>query len=102
MSVGIVHRIAAITLGDKGGIIQRNINETYQWETELYLERDGSQYDMKLHIPASKPSTAMGHFVDCILSGEQHMATGEEGLIVMEILDSIYASAAKGEPIKVR
>ena len=89
-------------LGDKGGLVQKNINEGYQWETELFLERDGSQYDMQLHIPAVKPSSAMGHLVDCVLSGDQHVATGEEGLIVMEILDSIYASAAKGEPIKVR
>ena len=89
-------------LGDKGGLLQRNINEGYQWETELFLERDGSQYDMKLHIPASMPSSAMGHFVDRILDGGPHLATGEEGLIVMEILDSIYASAEKGEPIKVR
>jgi predicted dehydrogenase len=29
------------------------------------------------------------------------MATGEEGLVVQELLDAIYASAAKGKPIQL-
>lgn len=30
-----------------------------------------------------------------------HIATGEEGLIVMELLDAIYLSAKKGAPVKI-
>jgi predicted dehydrogenase len=29
------------------------------------------------------------------------MATGEEGVIVMELLDAIYESAEKGEPVRI-
>jgi predicted dehydrogenase len=43
----------------------------------------------------------MAHFVDCILHDRPHMATGEEGLVVMEILDAIYKSARLGKPVRV-
>jgi predicted dehydrogenase len=29
------------------------------------------------------------------------MATGEEGLLVMEILDALYRSAAEGAPVQI-
>ena len=38
-------------LGTKGGLVQRNLNEGYEFEAELYLERAGAHYDMKLHAP---------------------------------------------------
>jgi predicted dehydrogenase len=43
----------------------------------------------------------MHHFVDSILSGKPHIATGEEGLSVMEILDALYRSAAEGQPVRI-
>ena len=43
----------------------------------------------------------MYHFSDCIINGKPHIATGEEGLTVMEILDSLYESALSGAPVKV-
>ena len=87
--------------GTKGGLIHRNIREGYQFEVELYVERNGVQYDLKPHAPVPAATCAMGHFVDSILKDEPHMATGEEGLTVMQLLDAIYASAAKGEPVKL-
>jgi predicted dehydrogenase len=87
-------------LGTKGGLVQRNLNEGYQFEAELFLERDGRQYDMKLRSGPRAPS-AMAYFADCILEGKPHTATGEEGLVVMEILDAIYESARKGAPVRV-
>ena len=89
-------------LGTEAGLIQRNRNEGYEFEAEIYLERNGNQYDMQPHGKAQDGTSPMGHFVDCILNNVPHTATGEEGLLVMEILDAIYASAEKGEPIKIR
>jgi predicted dehydrogenase len=43
----------------------------------------------------------MYHFVESIVTDTPHIATGEEGLLVMEILDAIYASAEKGVPVKI-
>lgn len=88
--------------GTKAGLVQRNYDETYKFEAEIYLEKAGAHFDMKLHPPMQPVPTAMAHFIDCLLNGTPHTATGEEGLLVMEILDAIYRSAAEGKPVKVR
>ena len=87
--------------GTQGGLVQRNVEETYKFEAELYLERNGAQFDMKLHPPTPPVPTPMYHFVDSIISDTPHIATGEEGLLVMEILDALYRSAAEGQPVKI-
>ena len=87
--------------GTKAGLVQRNRNEGYEFEAELYMERDGAQFDMKLHPPVPAAQSSYFHFIDCITKDVPHLATGEEGLIVMEILDSIYKSAQTGAPIQV-
>ncbi len=89
-------------LGTSGGLVQRNLNEGYEFEAELFIERNGCQYDFKLHPPLPDVSSPMYHFVDCIIKDKPHIATGEEGLIVMQLLDAIYESAAKDEPIRVK
>jgi predicted dehydrogenase len=89
-------------LGTKAGLIQKNINEGYEWEAEIFVERDGCQYDMKLHPPVPSAKGAMYHFVDAIVNNRPHIATGEEGLTVMKILDAVYASAKKGCPVQIR
>jgi predicted dehydrogenase len=43
----------------------------------------------------------MYHFIDCIQNDKPHIATGEEGLLVMEILDAMYQSASEGAPVKI-
>jgi predicted dehydrogenase len=43
----------------------------------------------------------MYHFCDSIVKDTPHTATGEEGLLVMEILDAIYKSAESGQPIRI-
>jgi len=43
----------------------------------------------------------MHHLVDCILEKKPNIATAEEGVAVMKILDAIYKSAETGEPVKL-
>jgi len=89
-------------LGTHGGLIQHNINEGYSFEAELYIERNGCQFDMRLHPPVPAVKSSMYHFVDSIVNNTPHIATAEEGVIVMELLDAMYASAAKGTPIEIK
>jgi predicted dehydrogenase len=56
---------------------------------------------MNLHGPAKTVPKPMAHFVESIITDTPHIATGEEGLRVMEILDAIYASAKLGQPVRV-
>jgi len=88
-------------LGTKAGLVQRNLNEAYEFEAEIYLERDGALYDMKLHPPVPAVQSPTHHFVDCILENRPHTATGEEGCTVMALLDAIYRSAETGAPVKI-
>lgn len=88
-------------LGREGGLVQRNVAETYNFEAEIYVEREGARFDMKLHPPMPAVYPSQFHFVDSILKDEPHVATAEEGIIVQELLDALYLSATKGEPVKV-
>ena len=88
--------------GTKAGLVQRNLDETYKFEAEIFLEKEGAHFDMKLHPPFPPASSAMTHFIDSILAGKPHTASGEEGLRVMEILDALYLSAAEGRPVEIK
>jgi len=87
--------------GTKAGLVQRNLDETYKFEAEIYLEKDGAHFDMKLHPPLPGTVSPYYHFADAILNDKPHTATGEEGLLVMEILDALYRSAAEGGPVHI-
>jgi len=88
-------------LGTRGGMLYHNIGESYQFEAEIFTEREGQHFDTKLHPMGNPPSSAMRHFIDSILAGKPHTATGEEGLIVMQLLDALYQSAATGAPVHI-
>ena len=87
--------------GVEGGLVQRNVNGTYEFEAELYVEREGAHYDMSLSRAAPGPETCMHDFVDAIVGKRPHIATGEHGLRMMEILDAIYKSADRGRPVRM-
>lgn len=88
-------------LGTKAGLVQRNYDEGYQFEAELYLDLNGNQFDMTLHPPAKPVMKSMYYFVESILHNTPHPASGQQGLMVMEILDAIYESARTGAPVKM-
>jgi predicted dehydrogenase len=88
-------------LGTKGGLVQKNRNAGYEFEAELYFEQHGCQFDMALSPPLPAVKSSAHHFIECIAENKPHIATGEEGLLVMQLLDALYESARIGEPIKV-
>ena len=88
-------------LGSKAGLVQRNTAQGYEFEAELYLERGGSLYDMRLGRTSPKAVSSMEHFAEAILSDKPHIATGEEGVVVMKLLDAIYESADTGKPVRI-
>jgi len=88
-------------LGTEGGLVQRNRDEGYEFDAEIYVEREGCPFDMRLHPPVPGAPSAQGHFIDSILARKPHTATGEEGLVVMELLDALYRSARIKAPVKI-
>ncbi len=87
--------------GTKGGLVQRNRNAGYEFEAELYSEIGGHVVAKKPKPAPAIPGGAMGHFIDSIVKGKPHIATGEEGLTVMKLLDAIYLSARRGSPVRL-
>jgi predicted dehydrogenase len=88
-------------LGTEGGLVQTNIGEGYEFDAELFFERGGRQYDVKFHPPMPSVGSAMEHLIESIVNDTPHVATADEGVIVMELLDAIYASAADGKPVRI-
>ena len=88
-------------LGTKAGLVQRNVGEGYNFEAEIYLERAGANYDMKLHPPVAAAQSAQWYFVDALLNDYPFIATGEQGLVVQELLDAIYTSSVTGAPVEI-
>jgi predicted dehydrogenase len=87
-------------IGTKAGLCQRNVGGGYQFEGFLYSTESGCKLDMQMQ-GGSAPKSAQWHYIDAILNDQPHTATGAEGLIIMKILDAIYASAATGEPVRI-
>lgn len=87
--------------GTKAGLIQHNTGEGYDFTSAIHLEQAGVQYDLTPHPPIPAAKSAYHHFIEAIRDNKPHQATGEEGLLVMELLDAIYASAASGAPVRL-
>lgn len=88
--------------GARGGLVHHNVDESYKFEAELFLDHDGALFDMKLHPPLPKCHTAYHTFAEVVLGRAKPVATGVEGLVVMELLDAIYKSAETGGPVRIR
>ncbi len=89
-------------LGTKGGMLHHNIGDVYDSYAEFYLEKDGCQYDMRLHPPVPDVHDNMYNFIDAIINDRPHDCTPEQGLCNMRILDAIYRSAESGKPVQIK
>ncbi len=87
-------------IGTKAGLCQRNVQGGYGFEGFIFSTENGCQLDVEMK-GGSAPKSAQWHYVDSILNDKPHVATGAEGMTIMKILDGIYQSAEKGEPIKI-
>ncbi len=88
-------------LGTRAGLLQHNLNEGYSFDAHIFTEQDGAQFNMRLNPSTGQARSAMYDYADAILNEQPHPAPGEEGLIVMELLDAIYESARSGAPVKL-
>ncbi|MBN1671666.1 MAG: Gfo/Idh/MocA family oxidoreductase [Kiritimatiellae bacterium] len=88
--------------GTKGGLVQRNVGGKYEFEAEIYTDEPGGRFTRTIDRVTAGGGSAMGEFVDSILEKRAPLATGEEGLKVMKILDGIYKSAQTGREVRYR
>ena len=95
------HMITSL-YGTKGGLVQRNVEGGYGFEAEMYTAEGDSHFTKKLDRRDESAPEAYHEFVNSILENRQPIATGEDGLKVMKILDGIYKSAATGKEVRYR
>ena len=89
-------------LGTKGGILHHNIGDVYDSFADIYLEKDGCQYDMRLHPPVPDVHVNMYNLIEAIIKDKPHDCTPEQGLYNMRILDAIYKSAETNKPVRIK
>lgn len=88
-------------LGTQAGLLQKNLHGGYTFDAHVFTEVNGAPVDMHLCPPTALAKSAMHDYAEAILSGQPHPAGGEQGLVVMEILDALYASARSGAPVQI-
>ncbi len=88
-------------VGTKGGLFQFNLGEGYEFQVDLYQEKDGCQYDTTLHPPVPGCKNSYYTFIECLIKDVPYVVSAEEGVMVMRLLDAIYRSAAQGKPVKM-
>ena len=86
--------------GTKGGLVQRNVGGEYRFEAEVYTEEGGHLFTKRLDWSTIRVPSPYAEFIDSIVEQRQPMATGEQGLKVMRILDGIYESARTGREVR--
>ena len=85
--------------GTNGGLLQANLNGTYQFKAEVYTEEGGHFYTKKLDASCIPAPSAQVEFIDSILEKRPPLATGEQALKVQKILEGIYRSAETGREV---
>jgi predicted dehydrogenase len=88
-------------LGTKAGLLQKNLGGGYTFDAQVFTEVNGAPVDMHLCPPTLEAKSAMFDYAEAILTNMPHPAGGDEGLVVMQILDALYESARTGEPVRI-
>ncbi|HET7839233.1 MAG TPA: Gfo/Idh/MocA family oxidoreductase [Rectinemataceae bacterium] len=91
-----------------GGLVERSfgrdgLDETSADRCELYTVEHGAQVNRRILVPFDETMGRHGaaaNFVAAVEGREAPLNTPEQAVRLMRIVDAIYASAAKAEPVK--
>jgi glucose-fructose oxidoreductase len=67
---------------------------------ELFLETSGGEKHLAFK-QRDQFAPELVHFSDCIREGQEPEPTGEEGLADVRVIRALYASAARGRPVRL-
>lgn len=102
LNIGENEQMITALYGTKGGLVQKNVGGGYQFTAEIYLEEGGNLFTKVLDRRLIQAPQSYHEFVDSILEKRPPLATGEEGLKAMKILEGVYRSAASGREVRYR
>jgi predicted dehydrogenase len=101
LNIGENEHMVTTLCGTKGGLVQRNTDGGYSFAAEMFTEEDGFLFTKKLDR-SSKPVPPPCHeFVNCIVEKRAPLATADQGITVMRLLDAVYESARIGREIRL-
>jgi predicted dehydrogenase len=72
---------------------------------EIYTQEQGEAVDRVVKLepdPVMGRHAAVMHFADCVISGEQPISPGTDGLRLMKIIDAMYKSAETGKAVNIK
>jgi len=89
-------------LGTRGGIVQYNLREGYEFEARVYSEEGGSLTDTLIRHRFASTWSSYHDFINALLEGRPTLAPAEDGLKVQQVLDAIYRSAELGKEVQIK
>jgi predicted dehydrogenase len=87
--------------GTRGGASLRNVGEGYEFESRLFVELGGSLSEVRPKTAVTGLENVRSHFVRSVLDGTEPISPGEQGLVLMRVLDALYASAERGHEVRL-
>lgn len=102
LNISEPEHMVTLLCGTKGGLVQKNVGGGYQFACEIYTEEGSGLFTKTLDSATVRAPSAYQEFVNSILENRAPLATGEEGLKVMQILEGIYKSAETGREVRYR
>ncbi len=92
-----------------GGMIRRlfrrdGIDATAVDDCELYTMENGRPVNRKIIVPPDEKmgrEKSVNNFVNVVLGRENPLSTPAEAVILMKIIDALYLSAERGEPVRL-
>jgi predicted dehydrogenase len=86
--------------GVVGGALMRNVEQEPRFEARI-IKDNGGNIDVWDPEPLQPLESAQQHFCRSILADTEPTATGEQGVVVMQLLDAIYESAETGREVRL-
>jgi predicted dehydrogenase len=102
LNIGEREQMVTQLCGTRGGMVHRNVSGGYEFVGEIYTEEGGDLFTKTLDSRTAPTPSSYHEFVNSILEKRAPLATGEQGLKVMKVLDGIYRSAATGREVRYR
>jgi len=81
--------------GTKGGVEMHPLT--------IFTERGGVMIDSTPQVPGNNIyADEIRHFVDCVQHHREPIASAKQGVLLMKMLDAVYASQKSGKEVRIR
>lgn len=94
--------LKTVLCGTKGGLTYAHYRRDGLNLAEVHKEKRGQVVTQEISDPVSRVPTVQGEFLSSIVRERAPLASAEQGIKVMQILDGIYKSARTGREVRYK